>query len=247
MVVPLGRVVVAVVLLAKADGQSISIIIPVYNEASNLDRCLANLRRHNALENVEIIVSEASDCPLSEDISATHGCLFTRSVRGRAQQMNTGSRLASRDCLLFLHVDTQLPETFNPSSINLKPSGQGWGFFRVRLSGKSPLFRCIEWFMNGRSRLTQVATGDQTLFFDKNFFDRLGGFPELPIMEDIAMSKLARSHSRPKIIRLPVTTSSRRWEQNGIIKTILLMWGLRFAYWIGVSPRKIHRIYYPEL
>ncbi len=124
--------------------------------------------------------------------------------------------------------------------------GANWGFFRLRLSGQAPVYRIIESAINLRSRVTRVAGGDQGLFFERDFFLSLGGFPQIPLMEDVAICKSARRLSRPAIIASPVHSSSRRWHDNGVFKTILLMWSLRLAYWLGVNPAKLHRIYYPQ-
>jgi hypothetical protein len=121
-----------------------------------------------------------------------------------------------------------------------------WGFFPVQFNGGHWLLRVIERAMNLRSRLSKVATGDQALYFRKSFFDQLGGFPDIPIMEDIAITKRARRKSKPRVANCRVMTSSRRWQQNGLVKTVLLMWGLRLAYFLGVDPDRLHRFYYPK-
>ena len=119
-----------------------------------------------------------------------------------------------------------------------------WGFCRVRLSGGRRAFRIIEWFMNQRSRLTSVATGDQMLFLRRSLFEDSGGFDDIPLMEDVAYSKRLRRVARPLIIPQPVQSSSRRWEQRGVARTVLSMWGLRLAYAMGVSPRRLWEHYY---
>ena len=232
--------------LADIDGADISIIIPVLNECARLKSCLSELNSHPYLSAAEIIVSDGGSSDDTIGVIEKFGCLLIQSKKGRARQMNAGGQIASRSMLLFLHVDTQLPKTFTLSN-NRSGDVNIWGFCPVRLSGKGVVFRCIERLMNWRSRLSAIGTGDQTLYFQHNFFNRLGGFPDIPIMEDVAICKLARKQSSPTIINTAVTTSSRRWETNGITKTILTMWGLRLAYWLGVSPHKLHRLYYPDL
>lgn len=142
---------------------------------------------------------------------------------------------------MFLHSDTRLP----PNWMRLiNQCSSPWGHFDVQLSGKHWMFRVIESLMNLRSRRTSVATGDQTLFFRRDFFFRLNGYPLIPLMEDIAICKQARKLASPACITPPATTSSRRWEQNGILRTMILMWLLRLAYWLGVNPATLHRYYY---
>ena len=156
--------------------------------------------------------------------------------------MNVASQQALGNWLLFLHADSQLPDNWQDQ---LQQSNQ-WGFFPVKLSGEHWPLRIVESLINLRSRISRVATGDQGMYFRRSFFQAVGGFPEIPIMEDVAISKLARQKSTPSIGIVPVVTSSRRWQQNGIIKTVLLMWGLRLAYFLGVNPVRLHRIYYPN-
>lgn len=124
--------------------------------------------------------------------------------------------------------------------------GAVWGRFDVRLSGEQWWARMIEFAMNLRSRLTGIATGDQAIFVRRGVFGRLGGFPELPLMEDIAISRRLKRLARPICLRARVTTSSRRWETQGWVRTVLLMWRLRLAFALGVSPARLVRLYYPQ-
>ena len=162
---------------------------------------------------------------------------------GRARQMNRGAALASGDILLFLHADTQLPENgllLIQSALSAKKT---WGRFDVRLSGQHPLFRVIEKMMNWRSSFSGISTGDQAIFVLRDQFERIGGFPEQLLMEDVELSRRLKKIVPPFCIRTPLTTSSRRWEQRGIFTTILLMWRLRFLYWLGVDARKLAKMY----
>ena len=234
------RVVAVVEHLPEFSAKSVSIIIPVYNEASQLDASLNNLFEGipgNA--EVEVILSDGGSTDNTLAIAKQYPCRVVDSKTGRARQMNAACHHANGDYLLFLHADSTLPNNW----LKQVQASQKWGFFPVKLSGRHWLLRVIENAINFRSRISKVATGDQGLFFSQSFFHHLDGFPDIPIMEDVAISKLARKLSKPTIGRYPVTTSSRRWEQNGIIKTIFLMWGLRFAYWLGISPDRLHRIY----
>jgi rSAM/selenodomain-associated transferase 2 len=167
--------------------------------------------------------------------------------RGRAYQMNAGASAAVGDVLLFLHADTRVPDDVAERvCAAMGSSGALWGRFDVRLSGHQWWARMIEFAMNVRSRLTGIATGDQAIFVRRRVFSRLGGFPEIPLMEDIALSRRLKRLARPICLRARVTTSSRRWERQGWVRTVLLMWRLRLAYALGVSPATLVRAYYPD-
>jgi rSAM/selenodomain-associated transferase 2 len=165
--------------------------------------------------------------------------------QGRGAQMNAGAALAGGDILLFLHADTRLPDEAVPAiRDSLAKSGKAWGRFDVRLSGHQAMLRVVERMMNLRSRLTGIATGDQAMFVRREFFQAAGGFPEIPLMEDIVLSRtLKRISGAPLCLSTPAVTSSRRWEENGILRTILLMWKLRLAFFLGASPERLARRY----
>lgn len=243
MAAQLVKAVVAVVRSANYTGVSISVIIPVFNEASNLKQNLQRLfASFEGDSSVEVIVCDGGSTDHSIQIASQFPCQVTTSSPGRALQMNTVSELATGEWLLFLHADTSLPVDW----VSQLDNDFQWGFFPIQLSGKHWFFRIIETAINIRSRLSSIGTGDQALFFRRVFFTSLQGFPLIPIMEDISICNKARQIHKPSISAKPVITSSRRWEQNGIIKTIILMWGLRLAYWLGVSPIRLHKIYYPK-
>lgn len=225
--------------MPDSSGTSVSIIIPVYNEASQLDKNLKKLFNNLENFNIEVILSDGGSTDNTLAIARKYPCKILSSEKGRARQMNTACLQACGNFLLFLHADSYLPDDW----LNHVETSEDWGFFPINLSGKHWLLRIIENAINLRSRVSRIATGDQGLYFNKAFYRLLNGFPDIPIMEDIAISKLAREYANPSIGRNPIVTSSRRWEQNGIIKTIFLMWGLRFAYWLGISPDRLHRIY----
>jgi rSAM/selenodomain-associated transferase 2 len=165
------------------------------------------------------------------------------SDKGRAVQMNAGAAVASGNVLLFLHADTRLPSDALEQLARFTGSRQGWGRFNVRLSGQRPLFRVIAWFMNHRSRLTGICTGDQGLFVRRGVFEALKGFRPMPLMEDVEFSRRLRLVSRPWCITSPVTTDSRRWEAQGPWRTVFLMWRLRWRYWRGESPESLAEAY----
>ena len=231
-----------VVRLTETSGITISIVIPTFNEATHLDDTLSTLFASIDPAIVEVIIADGGSRDQTLDIALQFPCQIVNCETGRARQMNEGSQRAKGEWLVFLHADSRLPLDWQASVINT----QQWGFFPVKLSGQRWPFRIIEKAMVLRSSITRVGTGDQGLFFRHSFFRQIGSFAEIPIMEDIAICKQARQLARPAMANSPAITSSRRWEENGIIKTILLMWWLRFAYWIGTSPERLHRIYYPQ-
>ncbi len=239
MAVQRDRAVAAGELLPESSRKSVSIIIPVYNEASQLHQSLKKLIEIAQNPDIEVILSDGGSTDNSLAIAAQYPCKIFGSENGRARQMNAACLHATGDYLLFLHADSSLPRDW----LEQLRKSQKWGFFPVKLNGRHRLLRLIEAAINLRSRITGVATGDQGLYFKRSFFDELNGFPDIPIMEDIAISKRARKLSKPSIGSLPVITSSRRWEQNGIIQTVFLMWGLRLAYWLGISPDRLNRLY----
>ncbi len=221
----------------------LSIIIPVLNEADCLDQSLARLFALPwVTSHCEVIICDGGSCDDSLAIAAAYRCRIVQSESGRALQMNRGAQVALGRQLLFLHADSALPTDLHEDF----PFAASWGFFRLRLIDNAPVFRVIESAINLRSRITRVAGGDQGLFFERSFFESLGAFPQIPLMEDIAICKSARRLVQPVIVDSPVRSSSRRWHHNGVFKTIVLMWSLRLAFWLGVNPARLHRIYYPQ-
>jgi len=221
----------------------LSVIIPVLNEAGSIENNLENLQAWRSWLEIIVVDGGSNDntvalaTPLADRVVCTSP--------GRAHQMNVGAKKAKCEYLLFLHADTRLPLSM-PAAVNSwRQKGSLWGFFPVKLSGAHMLLRGVELGMNNRSRFTQIATGDQCLFMSRELFSKVGGFPNLPLMEDVAMCKILRTLSSPKIETQKVLTSSRRWESNGIIKTIVLMWRLRFAYFMGQDPHRLAEQYYP--
>ncbi|WP_273994251.1 TIGR04283 family arsenosugar biosynthesis glycosyltransferase [Burkholderia thailandensis] len=223
---------------------TLSIIIPVLNEAATIGVCL---RRLALLRNrgTQVIVVDGGSDDDTVALAAPFCDAVVHAPRGRAAQMNAGARRAGGDILLFLHADTTLPafaDTVIRDALLDAPS-RTWGRFDVRIDGTGPLLGLVAHMMSMRSRLTGIATGDQAIFCTHESFAQEGGFPTLPIMEDISFSKRLRRRSRPICLRARVTTSGRRWEANGVIRTILLMWWLRLAYALGVPAETLARWY----
>ncbi|HHH48457.1 MAG TPA: glycosyltransferase [Gammaproteobacteria bacterium] len=221
----------------------ISIIVPVLNEASTIAVCLDSLQPYRAQGHEVIVVDGGS----RDDTLALARPLTDRVLvapAGRARQMNQGAQAARGEVLLFLHADTRLPEAACEVIVSALRTAARWGRFDVRLSGAAPAFRMIEFMMNLRSRLTRIATGDQAMFVRKDLFHAVGGFEDIPLMEDIALSRRLKKMAPAACLRQRVVTSSRRWEENGIFQTVLLMWRLRLRYWLGADPARLVRQYY---
>jgi rSAM/selenodomain-associated transferase 2 len=158
--------------------------------------------------------------------------------------MNAGAAAATGDVLLFLHADTRLPAAADRLALEgLARSSRQWGRFDVRISGRHPLLRVVAALMNIRSRLTGIATGDQAIFVRRDLFERVGGFPAIPLMEDVALSRLLKRTGEPLCLAPRAITSGRRWERRGVMRTILLMWRLRLAYSLGAAPARLARLY----
>lgn len=219
----------------------ISIIIPAYNEAGNIQDTLAQLQAYRQAGH-EVIVADGGSQDTTQALAQPLADRVITAAKGRAQQMNAGAECASGDGLVFLHADTLLPAQA-ATLIQLALRHRVWGRFDVRLSGRSLLLRLVERMMNLRSHLTGIATGDQAIFVRREVFKQLGGFSDIPLMEDIALSKALKHFGHPACLRQKLTTSSRRWETNGIIRTIILMWRLRFSYWLGVAPEQLAKRY----
>ena len=219
-------------------------MVPVLNEGPTIKKFLDALRAACDTRCELIVVDGGSDddtAVLARDGSDR----LIVSPRGRASQMNAGAREASGDILCFVHADSILPR--HAATLireSLSHPERRWGRFDVRLSGEHPLLRVVEALMNVRSCLTGICTGDQGFFIERQLFDSVGGFPEIALMEDIALSKLLRKRSRPKCVRQRLITSSRRWENHGILRTILLMWKLRLLYFFGADPAHLAKKYY---
>ena len=215
----------------------LSVIIPVLNEAAGIAPLLlrlATMREHGA----ELIVVDGGSNDDTAALAGSHADLVLASAPGRAVQMHVGALAASGDALLFLHADTLLPPRAG-ELIEQALRQNAWGRFDVSLDGAHPIYRVIAAMMNLRSRLSAIATGDQALFMRRDFYVEAGGFPPLALMEDIAFCKRARRLARPACLRERVITSARRWEKNGVWRTILLMWRLRLAYFLGADPEAL--------
>ncbi len=221
----------------------LSIIVPMLDECAQLPALCEHLR---PLERAgcDIIFSDGGSTDGSVELAQASGFPVIIAPRGRARQMNAAAACATGDVLLFLHADTRLPQGACQHIAHALSQGtHGWGRFDVFITGRPVMLRVIGWMMNWRSRLSGIATGDQALFVQRALFERLQGYPDQPLMEDVELCKRLLRFSRPVCIAHCVMTSGRRWEARGVWPTIFLMWRLRWAYWRGVSATELAKVY----
>lgn len=224
-------------------GGTLSIIVPTLNEADGIPAALAPLQPLRRRDH-EVIVVDGGSVDGTPDLAGPLADRVMEVPRGRARQMNSGAAAAGGEALLFLHADTILPPRADGLVLDgMARTGRRWGRFDIRLTGRHPLLRVGERWINRRSRLTGVATGDQAMFVRRDLFERVGGFPDIPLMEDVALSKMLRRDSPPLCLWTCVTTSSRRWEEQGILRTAYLMNRIRLAYFLGADPAELAERY----
>lgn len=222
---------------------SLTIIIPTFNEALGIEKCLLALQSLRQ-QGCQIIVADGGSIDETMALAKPLADLIISTDKGRAKQMNTGAKLANNDILLFLHADTFLPEnTFELITKSLT-SEYHWGRFDMYLSGSHPMFIIIALMMNWRSRLTGIATGDQAIFVKKLNFEIIQGYPDIALMEDISLCQQLKKFSAPICLKAKVSSSSRRWQDNGVVKTMLLMWWLRAGFYFGITSDTLAKLYY---
>ncbi|MFT5136457.1 MAG: rSAM/selenodomain-associated transferase 2 [Arenicella sp.] len=227
----------------------LSVIVPVLNER---DRLAALVEHLASIAADQTIIVDGG----SKDGSAVWllqnwnepelGRVFIQTLAGRAKQMNAGADHANGDVLLFLHADSTLPVGAKREVLRARELQSLWGRFDVafRAEKRSRIaMRVIALFMNIRSRLSSIATGDQAIFVDRILFRTIGGYQDMPLMEDVALSKMLKRHCVPYCSSLRTTTSARRWQNHGLLQTVVTMWYLRLAYFFGVSPHKLLKRY----
>jgi rSAM/selenodomain-associated transferase 2 len=220
----------------------LSIVMPVLDEAAEIEAALSALAPYRR-RGVEVIVVDGGSSDGTAERARMLADRVIAAARGRSLQMNAGATAARGDVLLFLHADTQLPENADRLVLDgLAVSDRVWGRFDVRIEGGG-LLGLISLIMNWRSRLSGIATGDQSLFVTRAAFDSVGGFPPIALMEDVVLSAKLKRIGRPCALRARVTTSARRWRRHGTLRTVLLMWRLRLRFFLGADPAKLARVY----
>jgi rSAM/selenodomain-associated transferase 2 len=218
-----------------------SIIIPTLNEQKTIEGCLSELQTLRS--ECEIIIVDGNSIDNTRIHAAPLADKLITSAKGRAKQMNNGARHATGDVLIFLHADTRLPENALQLIQQEISRASQWGRFDIQLSGNPFMLKVIAQMMNWRSRLTGIATGDQVIFVTRGAFEKAGQYPEINLMEDIALCKALNKISPPICLKAKVISSGRRWEHNGIYKTILLMWSLRLRFFFGADPQTLAFLY----
>lgn len=226
-----------------AKHRLVSIIIPTFNEAAEIVQTLKPMQSLRDSGHEVIVVDGGSTDQTCEIAAPLVDCIF-KGTKGRAAQMHLGASQATHGIYWFVHADTGVQSDSIAEIQAAIQSGKKWGRFDVRLNAQKPVFRVVEAMMNFRSCLTGICTGDQGIFVEREIYQQIGGMPQQALMEDIEVSKrLLRQKKRPACIHRKIVTSARRWQQKGVIRTIVLMWWLRFAYFFGVSANQINRWY----
>ncbi len=230
--------------MAESEARHITIVVPILNEAECVDRLLDSLLPLCGSDCKLVLVDGGSQDGTVEKIRARAEDLLVTSVPGRAHQLAAGVSTGIRDIVWFLHVDSRIPANALTDIRSALVAKTVWGRFDIRLSGQNFAFRIIERMINLRSRTTGICTGDQGMFMTYEALCSVGGVPMQPLMEDVELAKRLKKASPPACLRSTLMTSSRRWEEKGVVKTILLMFWLRFCYFVGVSPERLVRLYY---
>lgn len=221
---------------------SLSIVIPALNEAAGIEVTLQALQPLRA-RGVELVLADGGSGDGTAALARPWVDALVDAPRGRALQMNAGAAQARADALLFLHADTRLPPLADVLALQSLATGACWGRFDVRIQGRPRMLRVVATLMNLRSRASGIATGDQAIFVQRAAFERVGGFPAQPLMEDVEISRRLKRLGRPACLSAKVCTSGRRWEQRGVWRTIVLMWQLRWRYWRGESAAQLAEAY----
>ncbi|MEP0880263.1 TIGR04283 family arsenosugar biosynthesis glycosyltransferase [Trichocoleus sp. ST-U3] len=227
------------------EAARISIIIPVLNEAADTIRStLASVRN---VKNVEVIVVDGGSQNETVALVQCWGVKVLSSTAGRACQMNAGATAATGDILLFLHADTSLPPEFEKLvPLTLAQPGTVAGAFELKIDSPIRSLRLVERMVNWRSRFFSLPYGDQAIFLKASVFHDIGGFPDLPIMEDFELIRCLRRLGRIAIVPTPVLTSARRWHKLGVLKTTLINQIVILGYFLGVPSSHLVKFYRPK-
>jgi rSAM/selenodomain-associated transferase 2 len=218
---------------------ALSIVIPALNEAAGIEATLQALQPLRA-RGVELVLADGGSGDGTAALARPWVDALVDAPRGRALQMNAGAERARAEALLFLHADTRLPPLAAVLVLQALATGARWGRFNVRIEGRPWMLRVVAALMNLRSRASGIATGDQAIFVQLAAFERVGGFPAQPRMEDVEISRRLKRLGPPACLSAKVCTSGRRWEQQGVWRTIVSMWRLR---WRGESAARLAEAY----
>ncbi|NJS09740.1 MAG: glycosyltransferase family 2 protein [Microcoleus sp. CSU_2_2] len=223
--------------MPEAPNLKISVIIPALNEAPTISQVISIAQ---TATNVEIIVADGGSSDGTPEIAKSLGIRVVFSTTGRATQMNAGAAAATGDILLFLHADTQLPQGFDTCARQaLAKAGTVGGAFELKIDAPLPSLRLVEKGVKCRSHFLQMPYGDQAIFLKTATFEKIGGFPELPVMEDFEFVRRLKKQGHIDIVPLAVITSARRWQQLGVLKTTAINQTIIIAYFLGVSADRL--------
>jgi rSAM/selenodomain-associated transferase 2 len=220
----------------------LSVVVPMLNEEESIAATLDALRA--AAPQSEIIVVDGGSADRSRDIARGRCDLLIESPRGRAIQMNRGAAAAHGAVLAFVHADTIVPSSFAADiEAAMRDSGVAGGRFDVALDDPALPYRVIGWLISFRSRLSRTGTGDQAIFVRRDIFERLGGFPDIEICEDLDFARRLKRAGAVACLHARVITSARRWRRAGLLRTVVRMWAIRLSYLAGVPPARLRRWY----
>ena len=220
---------------------AVSIIVPVLDESARIGALLDELARDQPA--AEVVVVDGGSCDATVDLARERGARVVESPRGRARQMNAGAAAACGEVLLFLHADTSLPRGAVTSVADAVADGADFGCFPVRIDSDDLRLRVASRIISWRSRLLVSATGDQAQFFRRSFFERLGGFPDVPLFEDMMIVAAGTRSGRWVCLEPVVRTSARRWNTHGVSRTMAKMIALRALFHLGVPPATLANYY----
>ena len=220
----------------------LSVVIPALNEAAIITETLARLQPLRE-EGAELLLVDGGSSDETQQLADPLVDELITSPPGRALQMNQGWKAARGELLWFLHADSRADEDHWRALPARAGDVEVWGWFDIQFDSRKWIFKTIAGFVNRRSRIIRVATGDQGLFISRGLLEAIGGFPEIPLMEDVAICRRLKGIAPAHALGPPLTTSSRRWERHGVLRTMLLMWYLRAAFFLGADPQRLARRY----
>jgi rSAM/selenodomain-associated transferase 2 len=227
--------------------KKLSVIVPMLNEERDIARTLEAIATAGASATdvtVEVIVVDGGSSDSSRDEARPRCSVLLVAPRGLARQMNAGAAVARGDALAFVHADTIVPRTFaGDVAAALADRSVVGGRFDVGLDDHAPLFRLIGWLISLRSHLSRTGTGDQAIFVRRQVFERLGGYRDIELCEDLDLARRLKRIGRVACLRSRVTTSARRWRERGVLATTVRMWLVRIAFLVGVSPARLAHLY----